>query len=67
MKAWVLGFSSCMEGYQVLGVYSSEQKAEEAWSKFLKDWEEDGYEPDWDDETYIFETELDRAAQYHDY
>lgn len=67
MKVWVLAFSSCMEGYQVLGIYSSEDKAQKAWSVFLKDWKDDGYEPDWDDETYIFESELDVAAHYHDY
>lgn len=67
MKVWIVGFSSCMEGYQVLGVYSNEEKAQTAWNKFLKEWKDDGYEPDWDDEVYIFESEMDREAQYHDY
>lgn len=67
MKVWILAFSSCMEGYQVLGIYSTKDKAQDAWNKFLQDWKQDGYEPDCDDETYIFESELDREAKHHDY
>ena len=67
MKVWIVRFFSNMDGDQILGVYSSEEKAQNAWNKILKEWEDDEYESDWDDEITIFESEIDRAPQYHNY